>query len=41
MAQIVKFVYVMIIFLSSFVVAMNNEGKPFFILFNFSCLLPK
>lgn len=39
MVQIVKFVYVMIIVLSSFVVAINSYGKPFFILFKFSCLL--
>ena len=39
MVQIVKFIYVMIIFLSSFVVEINSHGKPFFILFKFSCLL--
>jgi len=40
MAQIVKFVYAIIIFLSLFHVAMNVEGKQFFVLFKFSYLLP-
>jgi len=36
MAKIVNFDYVMIIFISLFVVAMNVGGKPFFILHKFS-----
>lgn len=35
MAEIVKFVYVMIIFLSLFLVSININGKPFCIIFIF------
>jgi len=35
MVEIVKFVYVIIIFISLFFVAKNVEGKPFFVLLQF------
>jgi hypothetical protein len=33
MAEIVKFIYVMVIFISVFLVAINIEGNPFFDVF--------
>jgi len=35
MAEIVKFIYVMVIFISVFLVSMNVEGNPFFNVLNF------
>jgi len=36
MVEIVKFIYVIIIFISLFLVANNVEGKSFFVLLQFS-----